>query len=622
MKRVQVLTLVGCALFAAVLLVGSVIAVGGPPYTTYQGRLTDGSGNPLEGTHNLTFTIYTAASGGTNLWSQVHSSVTTGADGLFDVVLGPIPDSVWDEPNRWLGIAVAPDPEMTPRTQFYAAPYAFRVRTIDEADGGAIDGDVVVFGDSMAIRGQVYASVTSTYGVYGFASNPVSQGTGVRGHSNGGPIPVGVSGYAQDGETNTYGVEGVAAGGGDHHIGVHGNASNASVWNVGVEGSAYNSGGQNYGMYAHGYGTGTTNYGIYASGEAGTINYGIYASSPLGANNWAGWFDGDVHISGTLTGGGLSGIGGWVDDGTTVRLETTTDDVGIGITSPGGKLHVVASGGNKAVFGQSTSGGTGSGGHFEGGEKGVLGWTPLGNGYKYAVLGQCSGSNDLSGFGVYGISISGHNTVGVYGKGYGGSNANFGVQALADAGPSPAPTHFGLYAEASEASSINYGIQAKAYGPADTNYGIYASASGDAINYAGYFDGDVHVTGTLTGGTKAFRIDHPLDPENKYLYHSCVESPDMKNVYDGVVELDMNGSTVVELPDYFEALNRDFRYQLTAIGASAPNLYIAREVSDNRFTIAGGAPGMKVSWQVTGIRKDALAEANRIRPVVEKPAGE
>jgi hypothetical protein len=143
---------------------------------------------------------------------------------------------------------------------------------------------------------------------------------------------------------------------------------------------------------------------------------------------------------------------------------------------------------------------------------------------------------------------------------------------------------------------------------------LLVAQSGDL---AAFFDGNVEVTGFLmkTGG--AFKIDHPLDPENKYLVHSFVESPDMKNVYDGVVTLDAKGEALVPLPDYFEATNKDFRYQLTCIGGFAP-VYIAEEISDNKFKIAGGESGMKVSWLVTGIRKDPVAEANRIQVEVDK----
>ena len=136
-------------------------------------------------------------------------------------------------------------------------------------------------------------------------------------------------------------------------------------------------------------------------------------------------------------------------------------------------------------------------------------------------------------------------------------------------------------------------------------------------DFAALFDGDVEVTGFLMKSGGGFKIDHPLDPENRYLVHSFVESPDMKNVYDGVVTLDAQGEALVPLPDYFEATNKNFRYQLTCIGGFAP-VYIAEEISNNRFKIAGGEPGMKVSWLVTGIRKDPVADLNRIQVEVDK----
>jgi hypothetical protein len=93
----------------------------------------------------------------------------------------------------------------------------------------------------------------------------------------------------------------------------------------------------------------------------------------------------------------------------------------------------------------------------------------------------------------------------------------------------------------------------------------------------------------------------------------------MMNIYNGTALLDSNGEAWISLPDWFEALNRDFRYQLTAIGVPSPNLYIAEEVSGNRFKIAGGQPGGKVSWQVTGIRHDAYADAHRLAVEENKP---
>jgi len=173
----------------------------------------------------------------------------------------------------------------------------------------------------------------------------------------------------------------------------------------------------------------------------------------------------------------------------------------------------------------------------------------------------------------------------------------------------------GLRAEANVSEGNIWGaIYAVNYG---TSPAIYGFGFGGP---AGYFNGNVTVTGTLSKGGGGFKIDHPLNPENRYLSHSFVESPDMKNVYDGVVLLDARGEAWVDLPEWFEALNRDFRYQLTCIGCFA-QVYIAEEISNNRFKIAGGAPGTKISWQVTGIRQDAFANAHRI-PVEEEKSGD
>jgi hypothetical protein len=163
------------------------------------------------------------------------------------------------------------------------------------------------------------------------------------------------------------------------------------------------------------------------------------------------------------------------------------------------------------------------------------------------------------------------------------------------------------------------------------NGGVQINAPPNEVDAAGVFLGNVSITGAvnITGDlsvsgpiTKAgggFQIDHPLDPANKYLVHSFVESPDMKNVYDGVVVADSLGEVRVELPAYFDPLNKDFRYQLTPIGAPAPNLHVKQELTRNRFVIAGAAPGQRVCWQVTGTRKDAWALANPLVVEREKP---
>jgi hypothetical protein len=175
------------------------------------------------------------------------------------------------------------------------------------------------------------------------------------------------------------------------------------------------------------------------------------------------------------------------------------------------------------------------------------------------------------------------------------------------------------------ASGVYGGNVAQGFGVAGRTNGTGSAIYGDNLSgsgYAGYFNGNVRVQGTLTKAAGGFEIDDPADPANKYLEHSFVESPDMMNLYNGNVTLDDKGEATVQMPDYFQALNEDFRYQLTAIGAPGPNLYIAEEITNSQFKIAGGQPGSKVSWQVTGIRHDPYADQNRLPVETTKPADE
>jgi len=116
----------------------------------------------------------------------------------------------------------------------------------------------------------------------------------------------------------------------------------------------------------------------------------------------------------------------------------------------------------------------------------------------------------------------------------------------------------------------------------------------------------VDATGVYSKGGGEFIIDHPDDPENMYLIHSDVSSPDMMNIYNGNVTTDADGNAAVDLPNYFESLNSDFRYQLTVMGTFAQAI-ISEKIKDNRFSIKTDKPFVEVSWQVTGIRKDAFA---------------
>jgi hypothetical protein len=157
-----------------------------------------------------------------------------------------------------------------------------------------------------------------------------------------------------------------------------------------------------------------------------------------------------------------------------------------------------------------------------------------------------------------------------------------------------------------------------------TGDGIWAVpglSGGAATGYAGYFYGDVHVAGQITADIKDFKIDHPLDPANKYLYHSSVESSEMMNIYTGNVTTDSQGDAVIQLPDWFETLNGDFRYQLTVIGQFAQAI-VASKIASNQFHIKTDKSNVEVSWQVTGLRRDAYAKAHPLQVEVGKSEGE
>jgi hypothetical protein len=172
---------------------------------------------------------------------------------------------------------------------------------------------------------------------------------------------------------------------------------------------------------------------------------------------------------------------------------------------------------------------------------------------------------------------------------------NTSTGAFADGLWSSAVEGYSVYGR-SAASSGGFGVVGQASANSGTPYGVYGAAPSNG--HAVYAQGRMTAT-----GTKAFQIDHPLDPENMYLNHYCVEGPEPLNVYSGNIRLDHAGRALVELPAYFESINRDVRYQLTPIGAWAP-LYIAQRVENNAFVIAGGAPQMEVSWRIEAVRND------------------
>ncbi len=334
---------------------------------------------------------------------------------------------------------------------------------------------------------------------------------------------------------------------------------------------------------ASGAGTGVEGFSTSGNGVRGE------SSSSIGV---AGSSDTNTGVFGSSNSGqgvhGMStsgyGVYGYSDSREGVRGDSNTG-IAVGGWANSADGVFGKSGSGSGVRGESTSNDGVSGSSQGSAKSGVFGSNTSAAGY--GVYGSNSGNNS-HGF-IGGRDSEGYST-GVFGEST--SSNGTGVKGIANQGSAA--------------------------------YGVWGYSTN---GLAGYFSGDVSITGnldvngTLSKAGGSFKIDHPLDPENMYLSHSFVESPDMMDIYNGNIRTDADGYAVVELPEYFEALNRDFRYQLTVIGTFAQAI-IAEKIHDGHFTIRTNLGQVEVSWQVTGIRHDPWAEAHRI-PVEEvKPEAE
>jgi hypothetical protein len=323
-------------------------------------------------------------------------------------------------------------------------------------------------------------------------------------------------------------------------------------------------------------------------GSAAGTGTGVYGKSASGTGVY-GTSSGGFAVYGNASGSGGLGVVGLSGSNVGVYGVSATDTgvAGFGITGVYGESYVCCAGGGGDFYGFSASSGSDTGGtdgvdaHGGNGDPdnatfGGTGVSALGGGSYYGGIG------------------------GAFDGGFGGESGGVGVLGIGGGGPS------------SDGSGGQFN-------------GGYSSANGDGIDvhagsgYAGFFYGSLIVTGAIFAGTKDFKIDHPLDPANKYLVHASVESSEMMNIYTGNVTTDAQGEAAVQLPEWFEVLNTDFRYQLTVIGQFAQAI-VGRKMENNRFEIRTSAPNVEVSWQVTGVRQDAYAKAHPLVVEEEKDA--
>jgi hypothetical protein len=295
---------------------------------------------------------------------------------------------------------------------------------------------------------------------------------------------------------------------------------------------------------------------------------------------------------------------------------TNTEPGGTAISGRGGSLSTGFGADNGGVGVEGIGGSGLSSGTFGGVGVSALGGNSNGTGGAgVQAIGGGSGG-DLTSKGGPGVralggtSTNGAGAPGVFGTGgFGGAVTGTGV--IGQGGDS-------------ETGVGGDGIQGFAgRGHAQGFEGAAGSFFGDVVvtNNLGV-EGDITAHGNLTAfGVKQFKIDHPLDPENRYLYHAAIESSEVLNIYSGNVVTNQNGEAVVLLPDWFEAINRDFRYQLTVVGTFAQAI-VSDEVHNNRFKIRTNTAGVRVSWQVTAVRSDAAIRKHPFKAEEDKPERE
>lgn len=372
--------------------------------------------------------------------------------------------------------------------------------------------------------------------------------------------------------------------------GVYGNATvygvaGDSTSGYGVLGRATQ--GNGYGV--HGQNVPTGNYGSLGTGSVGVYgqhtaqgNYGELGTPSVGAQGVVQTPDG-TGVVGTHVGSNNVG-----------RLAT----VGHGVVGQAGSALAIGVRGENPLSGNS--------GELGRPDTGVYGVATQSGIYAVRGYNTATGATGELG-GLVGVSGS-----------YTGNNGTT-VASLGTSGSAIACSASGSFQSAVVVESAGLGISVTSTSDQYEALQVTNQSGGPAATMTGsvYIYGSLQASTLLVGGAKWFQINHPLDPENKYLAHSCIEAPEAKNLYDGIVKTDGAGYATIVLPSYFEALNETFRYQLTVLDEGDEDAFVLAKVTskiaDNQFTIRTSEPHVEVSWQVTGVRHDEAALKNPLQ---------
>ena len=578
------------SILVILLLLAASVFAASPGLVSYQGRLADGAGIPLSGNHSLTFNIYSLAVGGAPLWTETQNPVVVD-DGLFNVLLGsisPLNDALFSSANRFIGVQVNGGAELAPRRQIVTVAYAFTAVEADSTTWSGIKGIPAGFADGIDDVGAGGGGDITAVNTSGGLTGGATTGDANISIANGGVTAA----HIGDGQILNADINATAN---IDASKIGGTAATLSRSNAFASANQFNSTlevcdstirmdcngisiGRNITPSAtylvqsrRNYSSDLTRYGFYTSlYNTGTGSvYGSYSSAIASTLGDAG--SGTVYGSYSL---------GESDNATRYGSYSVCSSRNPALTTGKSFGHYASAFDGESAYGVYARATSAS--------------------FGYGVFAE-SEANSIIGYGVYCTVTN--------------SNQGTAVSALAYQNTQPS---YGVDASAENNGASGVGVLGSATSNGGTGYGIYGVASINTTDdWAGYFNGNVNITGTVFMPAKMTRIDHPLDPENKYLVHNTVESSEMTNLYSGNAVLDGGGEAVVTLPDWFEAANKDFRYQLTCIGGYAP-VYVAERITNNQFKIAGGSNGLEVSWQIMAVRNDQYAKANPMNAVTDK----
>jgi hypothetical protein len=590
-----------------------------PSLISYQGRLTTATGEPVaDGGYFIRFQIFDAPAAGTSLWNSGIQAVPV-TNGTYTYVLGqdvPFPNGLFTGGNRWLGITVGADPELTPRQQMIATGYAFVSQNADSVNWSGIKNLPAGFADGVDDNSGDITAVNTSSGLTGGvatgdANISIANGGVTSAHiGDGQVVNADISADANIAASKIVGTAAILAGtqafsgANTFNSLVTFGDSTMRVDNTGISmGGTHLPNSANlldltrnvdtpsarYGVraYLSNSGVGKVNglFGKAESSTAGAVNagqaYGVVGEAYSDNNTRVGVYGFAQSFSPALTTGTSYGVYG-------ITNSSASNQVGVyGTTHTDGPSRA-------GVWG-NVEGGSSNADGLRGTAAGVAD-----NGYALrAKASYCTQ-------GIGGIFEVVNNVDRAWGAEISCSNNGDDTRGI-------------LVTCSGNLGSPHYAIHSRVIGNNGTAYAIFTEAYNNGTNWAGYFSGDVTVTGTIFTPVMISRIDHPQDPENQFLQHAAVQSPEMTNQYSGNVITNAVGDADVILPDYFSTIITDVRYQLTVVGEFAQAI-VTRKVEGNRFSIKTDKPNVEVSWLIIGSRIDPSASRSKFATEVAKPA--